>query len=93
MQEIQFCPLCNNLFEFQLPTEEINKLLMVCSSCNYTKAVDEATCIKASSTFSSSSEVKLVPDMRYDNTLPHTDGIKCLNQKCPSVTDPDIMLL
>lgn len=83
----QFCDMCNNLFGYNVVD---GKIKMECTSCHFTKDPVVSKCIKASGAFSNTSEVKLVSDMRYDNALPHTNAIKCINLECESLKNPDL---
>jgi hypothetical protein len=86
-----FCELCNNLFQYEINTVAGEETIeMVCTSCGFKKAPNYDDCIKASSSFSNKTDVKIVPDMLYDRALPHTNGIKCLNEQCESNLNPEL---
>ena len=87
---LEFCPSCNNLYSFVEKRDEetdVVTLVLRCTSCNKENPF-EGHCIKKKTQFGTVEEYRIVPEQCYDKSLPHTDSIKCLNQECPSNTDP-----
>lgn len=79
---LDFCPNCSNLLTFTNTPER--KLIQKCHSCNYPVNDISKVCVYYNKFVQNSYDTKLDPDQRYDNTLPYTDEIECLNPECPS---------
>lgn len=85
---LNFCPNCDNLYTYVHTPDR--KMVMKCQGCGKVESDIQNTCIYLDKLVQHSYDIKIQPDQCYDNTLPHTDQIKCLNADCPSNKSTDV---
>jgi len=80
---MKFCNNCNNMLYLKVEDE---KLVYYCKNCEFSMVDDspESKCIMESSLDEDMSNYKqfVTPYIKFDNTLPRVNNIKCPNPKC-----------
>lgn len=82
IMSLNFCPNCSNLLTYTHTPDR--QLIMKCHSCNYPVNDISDVCVYYNKFVQNSYDIKIDPDQSYDNTLPYTDEIDCLNTACPT---------
>jgi hypothetical protein len=60
------------------------KLILKCKKCQFVRENIQDVCVYYKQFIKNSYDIKIDPDLCYDNTLAYTDNIECKNQYCPS---------
>ena len=79
---LKFCPNCSNLLTYTNTPDR--QLIMKCHSCGNPVTDISNVCVYYNKFVQNSYDIKIDPDQCYDNALPYTDEIPCLNPECPS---------
>jgi len=93
---MNFCAKCDNMYYIKLKEDDqLNKLIYSCRQCNYEDddLVDKPLiCISKSYINKKPGNYKDIVNeyTKLDPTLPQVKNIKCPNDTCKSITNPEI---
>ncbi|NBR61639.1 MAG: hypothetical protein EBT86_08330 [Actinobacteria bacterium] len=82
---LRFCPVCSNMLQMK---QESDKLVYSCRVCSYNEDDTEGGLVMELNLQEKASEgykILLNEFTIDDNTLPHTNMIKCPNAECATV--------
>lgn len=98
---MDFCDYCNNMLYIK-QLEENNEMIFYCKTCNQEKKMTSDVDTQKSQKISSkdydilnSYKQFINHNIIYDNTIPHVNNIKCVNENCTKTDseDNDIMYI
>lgn len=83
---MKFCKQCRNmLYDKVDATEKIPRLIYTCRKCGYVEEAPSGA-VKVSETNTDSDQASymqyVLPNLKYEATLPRTNMIACINPKC-----------